>query len=174
LILDIIHATDYRGDTTNVLLGETHPHRLAWVYAYLELLLAEQTDAVIAALEAEGHAYTQTTAPRQAVRRTVGDYRRNRPYMCDDEYLARGWTIGTGVVEGALWTPRPPRPNLPPGDKAMLPELAANDGPGSRCASVLTDELMRCLAWSSGDRGYVDKASARKSIPHRVSGGILR
>jgi hypothetical protein len=38
---------------------------------------------------------------RQAVRRTVGYYRRNRTHMHDDEYLARGWPIGTGVVEGA-------------------------------------------------------------------------
>jgi hypothetical protein len=44
---------------------------------------------------------THTATQRQAVRRTVGYYRRNRPYMHDDEYLARGWPIGTGVVEGA-------------------------------------------------------------------------
>lgn len=101
LILDIIHATEYLWDAANALLGETHPHRAAWVRAYLESLLAGQTDAVIAALEAEGHAPTHTAAQRQAVRRTVGYYRRNRPYMRYDEYLARGWPIGTGVVEGA-------------------------------------------------------------------------
>jgi hypothetical protein len=101
LILDIIHATEYLWDTANALLGETHPHRTAWVRADLEPLLAGQTDAVIAALEAEGHAPTQTTAQRQAVRRTVGYYRRHRSYMRDDAYLARGWPIGTGVVEGA-------------------------------------------------------------------------
>ena len=38
---------------------------------------------------------------RQAVRRTIGYYQRNRPYMRYDEYLARGWPIGTGVIEGA-------------------------------------------------------------------------
>jgi hypothetical protein len=101
LILDIIHATEYLWDTANALLGETHPHRTAWVRAYLEPLLAGQTDAVIATLEAEGHDPTQTTAQRQAVQRTIGYYRRNRPYMRYDEYLARGWPIGTGVVEGA-------------------------------------------------------------------------
>jgi hypothetical protein len=40
VILDIIHATAYRWDTATALLGETHPHRLAWVRAYLEPLLA--------------------------------------------------------------------------------------------------------------------------------------
>jgi len=101
LILDIMHATAYLWDTANALLGETHPHRLVWVHAYLEPLLAGQTDAVINALEAEGHDPTHTGLQRQAVRRTVGYYRRNRPYMRDNEYLARGWPIGTGVVEGA-------------------------------------------------------------------------
>ena len=62
---------------------------------------AGQTDAVIAALEAEAKDPTSTAAQRQAVRRAVGYYRRNRPYMHYGEYLARGWPIGTGVVEGA-------------------------------------------------------------------------
>ena len=101
LVLDIIHATEYLWDTANALLGETHPQRMAWVRAYLEPLLAGQTDAVITALEAEGKDPTCTVTQRQAVRRTVGYYRRNRPYMHYDEYLARGWPIGTGVVEGA-------------------------------------------------------------------------
>jgi hypothetical protein len=101
LILDIIHATEYLWGTATALLGETHPHRTAWVRADLEPLLAGQIGAVITALEAEGHDPTHTAAQRQAARRTVGYYRRNRPYMRYDEYLARGWPIGTGVVEGA-------------------------------------------------------------------------
>jgi hypothetical protein len=101
LILDIIHATEYLWDTANALLGETHPQRPAWVRAYLEPLLAGQTEAVITALEAEGKDPTCTVPQRQAVQRTVGYYRRNQPYMHYDEYLVRGWPIGTGVVEGA-------------------------------------------------------------------------
>jgi hypothetical protein len=101
LILDIIHATKYLWDTANALLGETHPQRLTWVQAYLEALVAGQTDAVISALEAEVQDPTCTATQRQAVRRTVGYYQRNRPYMHYDDDLARGWPIGTGVVEGA-------------------------------------------------------------------------
>jgi len=63
--------------------------------------VAGQTDAVITALEAEANDPTRTATPRQAVRRTLGSYQRNRPYMRYDEYLARGWPIGTGVIEGA-------------------------------------------------------------------------
>ena len=99
--LEIIHATAYLWDTANALLGDTHPHRLAWVRAYREPLLAGQTDAVITALEAEGKDPTGTMLHRQAVRRTVGYSRRTRAYMHDDDYFARGWPMGTGVVEGA-------------------------------------------------------------------------
>jgi hypothetical protein len=101
LVLDIIHATEYLWETATALLGETHPQRVAWVRAYLEPLLAGQIDAVITALEAEAKHPRCTATQRQAVRRTIGSYQRNRPYMCYDEYLARGWPIGTGVIEGA-------------------------------------------------------------------------
>jgi hypothetical protein len=100
LVLDVIHATEYRWDTATALLGETHPHRTTWVRTYLEPWLSGEPDAVIAALEAEAPAPTWTATRRQAVRRTVG-YQRTRPYMRYHEYLAWGWPIGTGVIEGA-------------------------------------------------------------------------
>lgn len=101
LVLDIIHATEYLWDAANALLGDSHPHRTAWVRSYLEPLVAGQTEAVLTALEAEAHDPTCTATQRQAVRRTLGYYQRNRPYMHYDEYLAQGWPIGTGVIEGA-------------------------------------------------------------------------
>jgi hypothetical protein len=101
LILDIIHATEFLWDTANALLGETHPHRLAWVRACLEPLLEGQSDAVITALEADVKDPTRTVTQQQAVRRIVGYNSRNQPYMHYDAYLARSWPMGTGVVEGA-------------------------------------------------------------------------
>jgi hypothetical protein len=101
LVLDIIHVAEYLWATANTLLGETHPHRTMWVRAYLEPLLRGETDTVIAALEAEANDPMYTATQRQGVRRTLGYYQRNRPYMHYDEYLAHGWPIGTGVVEGA-------------------------------------------------------------------------
>jgi hypothetical protein len=101
LVLDIIHVAEYLWTTANTLLGETHPHRTTWVRAYLEALLRGETDAVITALEDEANDPTYTATQRQVVQRTLGYYRRNRPYMHYDEYLAHGWPIGTGVVEGA-------------------------------------------------------------------------
>ncbi|MCA1598083.1 MAG: ISKra4 family transposase [Chloroflexi bacterium] len=101
LVLDIIHATEYLWDAANALLGETHPERTAWVRRHLEQLLSGQTEGVITALERAAAAPNWSVAQRTAVQTTVGYYRRNQPYMHYDVYLAHGWPIGTGVVEGA-------------------------------------------------------------------------
>jgi len=101
LVLDIIHATEYLWDAANALLGETAPGRTAWVRTHLTQVVAGQLDAVITTLETAAADPTRTDAQRKVLLKTVGYYRRNQPYMRYDTYLARGWPIGTGVVEGA-------------------------------------------------------------------------
>jgi len=101
LVLDIIHASEYLWEVANALLGERAPERTAWVRTRLEQVLSGATAQVIAELEEVGAAAEWTAAQRKVVRTTVGYYRRNQPYMHYDAYLARGWPIGTGVVEGA-------------------------------------------------------------------------
>ncbi len=101
LVLDIIHATEYLWGAANALLGETDPGRTAWVRTHLTQLVAGELDAVITALEAAAADPTRTEVQRKVLMQTVGYYRRNQPYMRYDTYLARGWPIGTGVVEGA-------------------------------------------------------------------------
>ena len=101
LVLDIIHASEYLWESANAVLGETNVARTAWVRQHLELLLEGRTDAVIAALEQAASAPSATATQVQVLRKTIGYYQRNRPYMRYDQYLAHGWPIGTGVVEGA-------------------------------------------------------------------------
>lgn len=105
LVLDIIHATEYLWAAANALLGERHPDRTAWIRRHLEQVLRGQTAAVITALEAAAPAATATQRAAvdqmDQVHQTVGYYRRNLPFMRYDAYLAQGWPIGTGVVEGA-------------------------------------------------------------------------
>lgn len=101
LVLDIIHASEYLWDTATALLGESSPVRVSWVRAKLEQVLNGQTASVIAALEAEMGNPQLNSTQRQAFTRTIGYYQRNQEYMHYDEYLAQGWPIGTGVVEGA-------------------------------------------------------------------------
>jgi hypothetical protein len=101
LILDIIHASEYLWDSATALLGETNPGRTTWVAAKLEEVLAGQVERVIDQLRQEVSRPSWSEAQRKAIERTIGYYERNQAYMRYDEYLAQGWPIGTGVVEGA-------------------------------------------------------------------------
>jgi hypothetical protein len=101
LVLDIIHATEYLWDAANALLGESHPARTAWVRTRLRQILAGQTAAVIAEFAQLAAKPRLGKTKRAALQRTHDYYTRNLPYMRYDAYLAAGWPIGTGVVEGA-------------------------------------------------------------------------
>lgn len=101
LVLDIIHVTDYLWASATALVGEQSAERTPWVRRHLERILMGQTASVIEELSQEAQASERTERQVAALRTTIGYYRRNLPFMQYDEYLARGWPIGTGVVEGA-------------------------------------------------------------------------
>ena len=101
LVLDIIHAVEYLWAAANGLLGERHPDRTDWVRSRLERLLNGQVAAVISDLDGVAEARTTSPTARAQLLRTAGYYRRNAPFMRYDAYLAAGWPIGTGVIEGA-------------------------------------------------------------------------
>lgn len=101
LVLDIIHASEYLWDTATALLGETSPARTPWVAAKLELVLNGQSATVISQLRHHATEPRWSEVQRKAIQRTIGYYERNQAHMRYDEYLAKGWPIGTGVVEGA-------------------------------------------------------------------------
>jgi hypothetical protein len=101
LVLDIIHSSEYLWDAANALLGETHPGRTPWVGKHLLHILSGKTADVVQALEHEAQNPVLSSSQRKALNTTVGYYQRNLPYMHYDQYLAQGWPIGTGVVEGA-------------------------------------------------------------------------
>jgi hypothetical protein len=101
LVLDIIHVTDYLWESATTLVGETSPERTPWVRRHLERILSGQTPGVISELEQQAQDPERTATQVAVLRKTIGYYRRNLAYMQYDVYLARGWPIGTGVVEGA-------------------------------------------------------------------------
>lgn len=101
LVLDIIHASEYLWKAANALLGETDPDRTAWVSDQLLKVLSGQTTSVIQTLESLVLDPARSEFQRATLETTRGYYQRNLPYMHYDQYLAQGWPIGTGVVEGA-------------------------------------------------------------------------
>jgi hypothetical protein len=101
LVLDIIHALEHLWEAANGLLGERHPDRTTWVRTRLGLLLDGEALTVAADLRTLADAPTTPATARALLLRTAGYYERNAPHMRYDAYLAAGWPIGTGVVEGA-------------------------------------------------------------------------
>jgi len=103
LVLDLIHATEYLWKAANALLGETHPDRTAGVQARTLLLLQSQASEVVDDLTRLAQVAGRTKCKRQAtILQGVAPYlARNAPYMQYATYLAHGWPIATGVIEGA-------------------------------------------------------------------------
>ncbi len=99
LVLDIIHATEYLWDAANARFGETSPDRLVWIRQALTWLLTNHLDDLLADLTA--HADELRAAPQETLLHVAAYLRRNRPFIDYQRYLALGWPIGTGVVEGA-------------------------------------------------------------------------
>ena len=101
LVLDCIHAIEYLWKAANALLGETSEARTEWVKARVLLILSGQTQSVIDDLRRIASQENTSQTLGNTLERVANYYERNLPYMHYDEYLAAGWPIGTGVIEGA-------------------------------------------------------------------------
>jgi hypothetical protein len=100
-VLDFIHANEYLWDVANTLLGETNEQRLPWMVERTEQLLAGQAVQLIDEFRKLAQAPQTTAAQRKQLLKTAGYFERNLPYMDYHVYLAKGWPIASGVIEGA-------------------------------------------------------------------------
>ena len=101
LLLDFIHANEYLWKAANALLGENAPERDPWVEERTLLLLEGQTAAVICDLRQTASACQDRPVVSKTLASVAAYYERNQPLMRYDLYLARGWPIASGVIEGA-------------------------------------------------------------------------
>lgn len=99
LIVDIIHVTEYLWEVGNTLLGETHPMREIWIQDALRCVLEDDLDSLLNHLDYQlpGLSKRKQTVLKKVIRYLSN----NRDYMHYQEYLAKGFPIGTGVIEGA-------------------------------------------------------------------------
>jgi hypothetical protein len=99
LIIDIIHVTEYLWDVANTLLGETHAMRDTWMRDALRCVLDDDLDRLLDHLD---YQFLRVSSKKQAIVKKVRRYlRNNRQHMDYQSYLAHGYPIGTGVIEGA-------------------------------------------------------------------------
>jgi hypothetical protein len=100
-VLDFIHANEYLWDVANVLLGEDDPQRLSWMLQRTRQLLAGETELLIAELRTLITLPTTSATQRVQLEKTANYFERNLAFMDYATYLAHGWPIASGVIEGA-------------------------------------------------------------------------
>jgi hypothetical protein len=93
MILDIVHVSEYLWKAATALLGETNAAREQWVYDRLLLLLESRAHEVIAEL-------ALIEAPPKAIVAAVSYFQNHRHMMDYKRYLACGYPVSTGLVEG--------------------------------------------------------------------------
>jgi len=110
LVLDFVHVSEYLWNAANVLFEETGEERLDWVIERSRELLTGRHEEVLARLRqastCSGEACAREACARDVCARDVCArvaryFERNAERMDYARYLARGWPIATGVIEGA-------------------------------------------------------------------------
>ncbi|MCJ7435319.1 MAG: hypothetical protein MUO77_17710 [Anaerolineales bacterium] len=96
-----MHANEYLWDVANSLLGETSEQRLEWVKSRTLQILSGQTEQVIAELRQIAKNKKPKVAQREQLHKTANYFERNLPYMDYQTYLAKGYPIASGAIEGA-------------------------------------------------------------------------
>lgn len=101
IILDIIHLLDYLWAAALVFHNEGTPAAEKWVTKRLKAILRGKSSDVAAGIRRS--ATLQHVAPSdRAAADDCADYLiKYRPHLRYDEYLAAGYPIATGVIEGA-------------------------------------------------------------------------
>jgi hypothetical protein len=102
-ILDLFHVMERLWKASWCFFDEASQKREAheWVEKHLRMLLEGKVRYVISGLNQMKTKRELKGARRKTIEGVTGYFRRNRDRMKYDEYLAKGYPIGSGVAEGA-------------------------------------------------------------------------
>ena len=102
-ILDLFHVMERLWKAAWCFFDEKTEKRAAhqWVEKELRMLLEGKVGSVVGGLRQMRTKRDLKGARRKTIGEVAGDFERNRARMKYDEYLAAGYPIGSGVVEGA-------------------------------------------------------------------------
>ena len=100
-ILDFIHANEYLWKVANALFGETDECRLDWMKTHTLHLLSGKTRRLITEFRKLAKQPGTRKTARLQLLATANYFQRNLPYMDYPSYLAHGYPIASGVIEGA-------------------------------------------------------------------------
>jgi hypothetical protein len=100
LIVDIMHVLDYLWDAAAVFFPPENPLRLLWMEHALRCLLEDKLESLCHFLQVQCQASCFSSSQRQTLGRTLTYLQNNRDAMHYQSYLALGFPIATGIVEG--------------------------------------------------------------------------
>ena len=101
VILDIIHVVEYVWKAAHVFHRERSPELECWVWTRIRSILEGKSSKVAAAMRRAATVAGLSKDTRKPVD-TCADYLlKYAPYLHYDRYLAAGYPIATGVIEGA-------------------------------------------------------------------------
>ena len=101
VVLDIIHVVEYVWKAAHVFHREGSPELEYWVWTRVQRILEGKAGKVAAAMRRAATVAGLSSDTRKPVD-TCADYLlKYAPYLHYDRYLAAGWPIATGVIEGA-------------------------------------------------------------------------
>ena len=100
-ILDLLHATPRIWDAAHLFYGRDEAQALAFVYDRVLRLLKGEVRSVIAGLRQMGSKRNLRGKKRDKLAKICGYLENNTHRMHYDRYLAAGYPIASGVIEGA-------------------------------------------------------------------------
>jgi hypothetical protein len=100
-ILDLLHANDYRWQAVHLFYTPASPKALDLMQVCLLALLKGQAPILLLWLADLAKQHALAPPQRQHLAKIIGYFRRHRHRLHYDQYLAAGYPIASGVIEGA-------------------------------------------------------------------------
>jgi len=101
IVMDIIHVTEYLWDASTAFCEETSKEREQWVSKRLLSVLRGKAAQVAAGMRRSATRRKLTEKQRKTADNAARYLSNHKQFMHYDEYLAKGFPIATGVIEGA-------------------------------------------------------------------------
>ena len=101
IILDLIHVLEYLWKAAWVLFDEANPDVEVWINDHLDALLRGRSSLLAAGLRRSATRRGLSAQQREPMDRCADYLLNHRDYLHYDLYLAQGFPIATGVIEGA-------------------------------------------------------------------------
>ncbi len=100
-ILDLLHACGYVWEAAHLFHPAGSAQALGYVKALLLRILQGEVNAVIRALRRQGSRANLSAKRAESLERICGYFETHSHRMAYDDYLAAGYPIASGVIEGA-------------------------------------------------------------------------